>query len=96
MLRAANLKWKHSSVEEIAEKIADVRRAVDGGVSIVAALRQANVSKSTYYRWLASYGETGAAVPNGNMAKMRKLERENARLRRVLREFEGESRQRRK
>lgn len=80
------MKWKHRSVAEIAARLQQVRRAVDGGQTVEDALRAEGLPRATYYRWLARYGELGVR----EMSRVQRLERENARLRRVLRDIEGE------
>ncbi len=80
------MKWKHRSVEEIAASLQRVRRTVEGGHSVEDALRAETLPRATYYRWLARYGELGVR----EMSRVQRLERENARLRRVLRDIEIE------
>lgn len=80
------MKWKHSSVDEIAARLQRIRRERDSGRTIEDALRAEGLPRATYYRWLARYGELNAR----EMSRVQRLERENARLRRVLRDLEGE------
>lgn len=80
------MKWKHSSVDEIAARLQRIRRDADSGQTIEDALRAEGLPRATYYRWLARYGELNAR----EMSRVQRLERENARLRRVLRDLEGE------
>lgn len=53
---------------------------VAAGRSLAAALAEAGISGATYYRWRRRFKELSPAA----LARVRHLERENARLRRIV------------
>lgn len=62
------------------EQIAYALRMADGGTPVVDVCRQIGISEATFYRWKKKYGELGVSEPR----KLRQLEDENARLRRIV------------
>jgi hypothetical protein len=78
------MRWKWHSPEEISGKLADVYRAQRAGLSRTAAVAAAGISEATYTRWRARYANLDPA----QVARMRELESENARLRRALAELD--------
>ena len=62
------------------EQIAYALRMADGGTSVVDVCRQNGISEATFYTWKKKYGELGVS----ELRKLRQLEDENARLRRIV------------
>jgi putative transposase len=62
--------------------IALLQRAERGEQSVAALCREHGISEVTFYRWRKQYG--GITVPEAQ--RLRELERENARLKRLLAE----------
>ncbi len=68
------------SPEQIGVMLRQIEVQVAQGKSLALACKEAGISEQSYYRWRREYG--GVAV---EQAKRRKdLERENARLRRLV------------
>jgi putative transposase len=78
--------WKKHSAEEIVAKLGQVRLGTLNGSPLSEAIRAVGISEATYFRWRAQYG----ALEPSQVALIKRLEQENARLRRVLADFEGE------
>ena len=62
------------------EQIAYALRMADGGTPVVEVCRQIGMSEDTSYTWKKKYGELGVS----ELRKLRQLEDENARLRRIV------------
>ncbi|HEV2461914.1 MAG TPA: transposase [Ktedonobacterales bacterium] len=62
--------------------IALLQQAERGEQSVAALCREHGISEVTFYRWRKQYG--GITVPEAQ--RLRELERENARLKRLLAE----------
>ena len=62
------------------EQIAYALRMADGGTPVVEVCRQIGISEATFYTWKKEYGELGVS----ELRKLRQLEVENARLRRIV------------
>ena len=62
------------------EQIAYALRMADGGTPVVEVCRQIGISEATFYTWKTEYGELGVS----ELRKLRQLEDENARLRRIV------------
>lgn len=73
------MKREQFSSEQI---IAILQQAEKGDQSVGALCREHRISQVTFYRWRKKYG--GMSVPEA--ARLRELERENARLKRLLAE----------
>lgn len=72
--------WKKHSPKEIVGILDEVINAVQAGVPVKDAIAQAGVSPATYFRWRVRYGRIDA----DHLAVIKRLELENARLRRTL------------
>jgi len=66
--------------EEIVAKLRQVDVLVSQGQSVADAVRAIGVTEVTYYRWRQEYGGLEAE----QVRRLRALEAENARLRRVV------------
>jgi len=65
------------------EQIVRIVRAVEqSGKAVPGACREQGTAENTYYRWRRKYG--GASVPE--VRRLRELEKENARLERLVAE----------
>jgi len=73
------MKESRFSEEEI---IRILQTAQSGQATVEAVCRQHSISASTYYKWREKYG--GLEVPEAR--RLRELEKENARLKRLLAE----------
>lgn len=73
------MKDKQFSQEQI---IAILQQAEKGEQSVAALCHEQGISQVTFYRWRKKYG--GLSVPEAQ--RLRELERENARLKRLLAE----------
>ncbi len=62
------------------EQIAYALRLADSGTPVVDVCRQIGISEATFYTWKKKYGELGVS----ELRKLRQLEDENARLRRIV------------
>ena len=71
---------KTFTVEQIIFKLREVEVLVDQGASIAEACRKIAVTEQTYYRWRKEYGGMGTE----QLKRLKELEKENARLRRVM------------
>lgn len=60
-------------------QIMDAIKRVEAGVSVPEMCRELGISSATFYKWRAKYG--GMDVPM--MSRMKELEAENARLRKM-------------
>ncbi len=69
---------KRSRVTE--EQIAYALRLAESGTPVVDVCRQLGVSEATFYTWKKKYADFGVS----ELRKLKQLEDENARLRRVV------------
>ncbi len=68
------------SAEQVVLMLRQIEVQMAQGKSIAVACKEADVSEQSYYRWRKEYG--GLKVDQAR--KMKDLERENARLRRLV------------
>ena len=73
------MKSGHYTVEQII-KILD--QAQKGEKTVAAICREHGIAEATFYRWRTAYG--GMAIPE--VQRLKDLEKENARLKRLLAE----------
>ncbi len=69
-----------TSAEQVVLKLRQIEVQTAQGKSLALACKEAEISEQSYYRWRKEYG--GLQV--GQARKMKELERENARLRRLV------------
>ncbi|CAA2158488.1 hypothetical protein MBRA_03763 [Methylobacterium brachiatum] len=69
-----------TSVEQVVLKLRQIEVQTAQGKSLALACKEAEISEQSYYRWRKEYG--GLQVDQAR--KMKDLERENARLRRLV------------
>ena len=70
---------KRFRTEEIIQKLREAEIQLSQGKSVSEACRQIGVTDNTYYRWRKEYGQA---------RKLKGLERENARLKKLVAEAE--------
>ena len=73
---------KKHSPEEIVTKLREVETLVAGGDTVADAVRQIGVTVVTYYRWKKTY----LGMDRVEAKRLRDLEKENARLKKLLAE----------
>ena len=71
---------KRHKAEQIVAKLRQIEVLTSQGKALAAACKEAAVSEQTYYRWRKEYG--GLKLEQAR--KFKDLERENARLKRLL------------
>ena len=71
---------KTFTAEQIIFKLREVEVQVNQGMSIAEACRKIAVTEQTYYRWRKEYGGMGTE----QFKRLKELEKENARLKRVV------------
>ena len=75
---------KRYSAEEIISKLREAEVYLAEGLSVGEGIRRLGVNKITYYRWRKEYG--GMKVDQAK--RLKDLEKENARLKRLLADAE--------
>jgi transposase-like protein len=70
--------------EQIIAKLREVEVELSKGTAVAAAVKKIAVTEQTYYRWRKEYG--GLKVDQAK--RLKTLERENARLKRLLADAE--------
>lgn len=60
-------------------QILSILKQAENGVPVAELCRQYNMSSAAFYKWRAKYGGMDASL----MARLRELEHENARLKRM-------------
>ena len=75
---------KRYSAEEIISKLREAEVYLAEGISAGEVVRRLGVSKITYYRWRKEYG--GMKIEQAK--RLKDLEKENARLKRLLADAE--------
>ena len=63
-------------------QIIEALKRVEGGLSVPELCRELGVSSATFYKWRAKYGGLDVSM----MARMKELEAENARLKKMYAE----------
>lgn len=74
---------KSFAPEQIVTKLREIDVLTAQGTSISVACKQAGISEPSYYRWRKEFGGLGIAEAK----RLKELERENARLKRVVAEL---------
>jgi len=72
--------------EQIIRKLAEGQKLLAGGMTVEEVCREFAVAESTWARWLAQYGGMKA----DDAKRLKELEGENARLKKLLAEAELE------
>ena len=71
---------KTHTVEQIIIKLREIEVLCGQGKTIAEVVRQAEITEQTYYRWRKEYG----GMNTSNAKKMKELEKENARLKKLV------------
>lgn len=79
--------WKRHSPDEIVRKLRECERITAQGGSIAHAAHAIGVTQATYARWRRSYG----GLETSQVARLKQLEAENARLRKAVSELDRAS-----
>lgn len=75
---------KRFQPEEIIQKLREVEVLLSQGKTVPEACRKIGVTDQTYYRWRKEYG----GVRTDQAKRLKELDRENARLKKLLAEAE--------
>ena len=73
-----------SRTEEIIQKLREAEVLLSQGRNVSEACRQIGVTDNTYYRWRKEYG----GIRSDQAKRLKELERENARLKKLVAEAE--------
>ena len=76
----ADMAKKTFTPEQIIFKLREVEVFVGQGETVASACRSIGVTEQTYYRWRKQYGGMGTE----QLKRLKELEKENARLKRVV------------
>ena len=71
---------KNFTTEQIIIKLREIEVLCGQGKTIAEAVRQAEISEQTYYRWRQVYG----GMNTSDARKLRELEKENLRLKKLV------------
>ena len=71
---------KRLTAEQIIHKLREAEVALGQGKNVKAVCKQLEVTEQTYYRWRKEYG----GLRMDQAKRLRELERENTRLKRVV------------
>ena len=71
---------KKLSAEQVVAKLRQIEVLVGQGRSVALACKEVGVVEQSYYRWRKEYGALGLEQAK----RLKELERENARLRRLV------------
>ena len=74
---------KRNTAEQIVSKLRQIEVSMSQGKALAAACKEAAISEQSYYRWRKEYGGLKLAQAK----KLKDLERENARLKRIVAEL---------
>jgi len=72
------------STEEIIQKLREAEVFLSQGKSVSETCRQVGITDNTYYRWRKEYG----GIRTDQAKRLKELERENARLKKLVAEAE--------
>ena len=75
---------KRHSPEQIVRKLRQAEARLAAGASIPEAARELGISEATFHRWKARYG----GMSSQETKRLKELEKENARLKKLLAEKE--------
>ena len=72
------------TTEEIIQKLREAEVLLSQGKSVSETCRQVGITDNTYYRWRKEYG----GIRTDQAKRLKELERENARLKKLVAEAE--------
>jgi putative transposase len=79
-MKGVEMPRREHSPEQILGKLREVEVALAKSETVARAVKQIEVTEQTYYRWRNEYG----GLSNDQGRKLKKLEKENARLKRTI------------
>ena len=74
------MKRKRHSPEQIIRKLREAEGQLAGGATIADVAKKLGISENTFHRWRAQYG----GVRTADAKRLRQLEKENARLKKIV------------
>jgi len=74
------MKRKRHTPQEIIAKLREAEVELNQGATIEAVCRKLEISEQTFHRWRHEYG----GLKGPEMARMKELEKENARLKKIV------------
>jgi hypothetical protein len=80
------VKGRRHTPEQVVRKLREAERLLAAGSALPDVAKQLEISEQTYHRWRAQYGGMQA----DDARRLRELERENARLKRLVADKELE------
>jgi putative transposase len=80
------VKGRRHTPEQVVRKLREAERLLAAGSALPEVTKQLEISEQTYHRWRAQYGGLQA----DDARRLRELERENGRLKRLLADKELE------
>lgn len=75
---------KHATLEQIIVKLREAEVLIAQGKTVAQAAKQIGATEQTYYRWRREYG----GLKTDQAKRLKELEKENARLKRLLADAE--------
>jgi transposase-like protein len=75
---------KRFKTEQIIQKLREAEVLLSQGKDVAAACRQIGVTDNTYYRWRKEY----AGIRTNQAKRLKELEKQNARLKKLVAEAE--------
>jgi putative transposase len=84
--RIVRMARRRHTPEQIVRKLREADRLLNEGKDLAEVVRHIEVSEPTYHRWRAQYGGMKA----DDAKRLRELERENGRLKRIVADKELE------
>ena len=78
------MKQRHHTPEQVIRKLAEGEKLLGQGQTLEEVCRHLEITESTWHRWRKQYGGMKA----DDAKRLKELERENARLKRLLAEAE--------
>jgi putative transposase len=85
--RTDHVKRRRHTPDQIIRKLREADRMLAEGAEVPAVAKALEVSEQTYHRWRATYGGMKA----DEVKRLKELERENARLKRIVADKELEA-----
>ena len=80
------MKRRRHTPEQVIRKLRQAERMLGEGKTIPEVAKELEVSENTFHRWRAQYG----GMKGNDVKRLKELERENTRLKRIVAEKELE------
>jgi putative transposase len=78
--RGSIMKKRRHTPEQVVRKLREADRLLGEGSDVPEVAKALEVSEATYHRWRAQYG----GMKGDDVKRLKELERENARLKRIV------------